>query len=298
MGNWIWYFIILGAFTVVYGCILWFVIPDSPMKAPWLGERDRTLAVERVRDNRTGIMNHQWKWYQFREAILDPQVWLFVVIEFLGDIPSGGVASYGNIVIHGLGYSPIRTTLLQMPLGAIQGFTIILSGLCCRYFKNVRWIVMILTQIPGLVGAVLLYTLPSSHKKSRLASYYVIQTHSINSVMEYAIATSNVAGTTKKTTTSALIFISFCVGQVAAPQLFVDSEAPRYPTAFKAAFSCFALLLVVPVFLMLYLRFMNKKRDRQFGFTNPYAPRAEADTGDEFLDMTDWEQKSKFRYVY
>ena len=92
VGNWIWYFIILGASTIVYGCVLVFVIPDSPMKAPWLSEREHALAVERVRDNRTGIMNHQWKWYQFREALLDPQVWLLVITEFLTDIPSGGVA--------------------------------------------------------------------------------------------------------------------------------------------------------------------------------------------------------------
>ena len=160
---------------------------------------------------------------------------------------------------------------------------------------------MVLTQIPALVGAILLYTLPSSHKKSRLASYYVIQTHSINSVMEYAIATANVAGTTKKTTMTTMIFISFCVGQVAAPQLFVESEAPRYPTAFKAAITCFALLIVVPIAIVLYLRYLNSKRNRHFGFVDPYAPRpAEEDTsrGEEFLDMTDWEQREKFRYVF
>ncbi|KAI0165264.1 major facilitator superfamily transporter allantoate [Hypoxylon sp. FL1284] len=303
VGNWIWYFIIFGAFTVLYGAFLFFFIPDSPMTARWLSDRDRALALARVRQNRTGIMNRKFKWYQVREALLDPQTWMLVIVQFLTNIPSGGVASYGTQVIKGLGYSAIKTTLLQMPLGVIQGATIIAGGIFTRYYKNGRWIVMTLTQVPALVGAVLLYTLPSSRQNSRLAAYYVIQTHSVVSIMEYSMATANVAGTTKKTTTTALIFVAFCVGQVAAPQLFVAKEAPRYPTAFKAAFSCFALLIVIPPLYAFYLHRENKRRDDRFGKVNQdaSATTSEAREGaqpDEFFDLTDREQKEKFRYVY
>ncbi|KAI1382046.1 major facilitator superfamily transporter allantoate [Hypoxylon crocopeplum] len=303
VGNWIWYFIIFGAFTILYGFFLYFYIPDSPMTARWLSDRDRALALARVRLNRTGVMNHNFKWYQAKEALMDPQTWMLVIIQFLTNVPSGGVASFGTQVIKGFGYSAINTTLLQMPLGVIQGFTIIVGGIFTKYYKNGRWIVMVVTQIPALVGAVLLYTLPSSEKNSRLAAYYVIQTHSIVSIMEYSMVTANIAGTTKKTTTTALIFIAFCVGQVAAPQLFVSSESPRYPTAFKAAFSCFALLIVLPPMFMIYLRRENQKRDQEFGKVElePAAAEPAADGGaqpDEFFDLTDREQKEKFRYVY
>ncbi|KAI1385490.1 major facilitator superfamily transporter allantoate [Hypoxylon trugodes] len=303
VGNWIWYFIIFGGFTILYGVFLYFIIPDSPMTARWLSDRDRALALARVRQNRTGIMNRHLKWYQVKEALLDFQTWMLVIIQFLTNVPSGGVASFGTQVIKGFGFSALNTTLLQMPLGLIQGITIILGGLACKYFKNCRWIVMIVTQIPALVGAILLYTLPSSHKNSRLASYYVIQTHSIVTIMEYSMVTANIAGTTKKMTVTALLFIFFCVAQVAAPQLFVSSESPRYPTAFKAAFSCFALLIILPIVLMLYLRWQNQKRDRQYGkvdhddSTDISAVNGD-DQPDEFFDLTDFEQKEKFRYVY
>lgn len=87
VGNWIWYFIIFGAFTILYGFFLLFFIPDSPMTARWLSDRDRALALARVRLNRTGIMNRKFKWYQVREAMLDPQTWMLVVIQFLTNIP-------------------------------------------------------------------------------------------------------------------------------------------------------------------------------------------------------------------
>ncbi|KAI0378796.1 major facilitator superfamily transporter allantoate [Hypomontagnella monticulosa] len=303
VGNWIWYFIIFGAFTILFGVFLFFFIPDSPMTARWFSERDRALALARVRQNRTGIMNHEVKWYQVKEALLDPQTWVLVVIQFLTNIPSGGVASYGTQVIKGFGYSAINTTLLQMPLGVIQGFTIIVGGIFTKYYKNGRWIVMVVTQIPALVGAVLLYTLPSEQKNSRLAAYYIIQTHSIVTIMEFSMVTANIAGTTKKMTSTALIFIAFCVGQVAAPQLFVSSEAPRYPTAFTAAFSCFALLIVIPPIYAFYLRWENKRRDAKFGKVDPNASMAIPETDvsaqpEEFFDLTDREQERVFRYVY
>lgn len=304
VGKWIWYFIIFGAFTIVYGVVLYFVIPSNPMSARWLNPRDRALALARVRDNRTGIINHNWKWYQFRECMLDPQVWMLTVIQFLTNVPSGGVASFGTIVIKGFGFSALNTTLLQMPLGAIQGLTILVTGQICTRWKNMRHVIMITTQIPPIVGAVLLYCLPSSNKGGRLASYYIIQTHSIVSIMSWAMATANIAGTTKKATASAMIFVAFCVGQIAAPQLFVSSESPRYATAFKAAFSCFSLLIVISAALAIYCAWENRRRNKKYGYIDPNlaaAPAGAAPGGeilDEFFDLTDREQEARFRYVW
>jgi ACS family allantoate permease-like MFS transporter len=61
---WRWFFIIYGAITVLWGFVLYMWFPDSPMTARWLSEEDRVLAVERVRENRTGIVNTEWKWEQ------------------------------------------------------------------------------------------------------------------------------------------------------------------------------------------------------------------------------------------
>lgn len=313
VGDWIFYFIIFGAVTIVYGVGLYFVIPSSPMSARWLSDRDRALAVERVRLNRTGIINHHWKWYQFRECLMDVQVWVLVAVQFLTNVPSGGVASFGNIVIKGFGFSSLNTTLLQMPLGVVQGLTILVSGAFCSRFANGRAIVMVVTQIPALIGAVLLYKLPTSSKGGRLAAYYIIQTHSIISIMSWSIFTANIGGTTKKATASALLFVSFCAGQVVAPQLFIAKEAPQYPTAFKASFSCFALLIVLTIGLVLYLAWMNRTHNKEHGFIDPNA-KADSTTGsgvfsglqaagsvnemEEFYDLTDREQAARFRYVW
>lgn len=89
------------------------------------------------------------------------------------------------------------------------------------------------------------------------------------------------------------MYIAFCVGQVAAPQLFISTEAPVYQTAFRAAFVCFAVNIVLSFVLRYYLIWENRRRDQ-------LAAAAEVDGVDnnEFLDRTDKQQKSVFRYRY
>ena len=107
-----------------------------------------------------------------------------------------------------------------------------------------------------------------------------------------SLVSSNFAGYTKKATAGAMMYVAFCVGQVVAPQLFLAKEAPVYETAFRASFICFALCIVFTIALRYYLIWENKRRDRM-----ALAETETAGSNDEFLDMTDKQQKLIFRYV-
>ncbi|OTA59274.1 major facilitator superfamily transporter allantoate [Hypoxylon sp. EC38] len=290
--NWAWFFLIFGAITILYGSFLFYYLPDSPLNARWLSEHDRALAIERVRENRTGVENHVWKWSQFKECMLDVQCWLLVATFFLDDIPAGGVGSFGSIVVKGFGYSPLYSTLLLVPLGVIQAICILFGGFMTKRFKNIRTWLIAGCQVPALIGAVLLYTLPRENQRGLLGSYYVVQTHGIVGTLTMSLVSSNFAGYTKKATASAMMYVAFCVGQVAAPQLFIPSETPAFKTAFLAAFICFALCIIFTIVLRFYLIWENKRRD------NLVLAEGELYVfDDEFLDLTDKQQKVVFRYV-
>ncbi len=140
--NWAWFFLIFGAITIIYGSFMLYYLADSPMNARWLTETEKAMAVERVRANRTSIENHKWKWSQFKECLLDIQCWLLVLTFFLDDIPAGGVASFGSIVVKGFGFDTLYSTLLLVPLGVIQAITILFGGFMTKYFKNIRtWLI-------------------------------------------------------------------------------------------------------------------------------------------------------------
>lgn len=111
-----------------------------------------------------------------------------------------------------------------------------------------------------------------------------------------AIANANCAGYTKKTTLGAIIFIGYCAAQVAGPQVFQPKEAPVYRSAFLSNFICFALMIVFLWVFQIYLMWQNWRRDKLVAAEGLDPVNQDYDEG--FHDLTDWEQKKTFRYVY
>jgi ACS family allantoate permease-like MFS transporter len=95
-------FVSTGVFTIVIGIVFLFVMPDSQLNARWLSDNDKRLAVERVRINEQGIGNKHFKWYQFKEAMLDPMTWAFAFFALASGIPIGGVTNFFSQLVSSL----------------------------------------------------------------------------------------------------------------------------------------------------------------------------------------------------
>ncbi len=46
------------------------------------------MAVERLRENQTGVENKHFKWYQVREVFTDIKTYLFFCLGVVGNIPN------------------------------------------------------------------------------------------------------------------------------------------------------------------------------------------------------------------
>jgi hypothetical protein len=68
-----------GAVTVLYGA-LFLSFPNSPAQAWWFTDEEKRVAVERLRMSQTGVRCQKIKWPQFREACLDPKVWIIAIM--------------------------------------------------------------------------------------------------------------------------------------------------------------------------------------------------------------------------
>ncbi len=56
--------------------------PHASVVRSW-SEQDKTLLVERVRENDQGIKNPKWNHSQFKEAMRDPFMWQLFSLTFL-----------------------------------------------------------------------------------------------------------------------------------------------------------------------------------------------------------------------
>ena len=86
-------FLVIGLITVFVGAIVILLLPDNPMSSR-LSHSEKVMAVERLRENNTGIENKHFKFYQVRECLTDPQVWLLFFIITSASIPNGAVSSF------------------------------------------------------------------------------------------------------------------------------------------------------------------------------------------------------------
>lgn len=72
-------FLFCGLLTVAYSFVVLFLMPDSPMEAKYLTEREKVIAVERLRANQMGIATREWRWDHVWETLLDLKTWCWFV---------------------------------------------------------------------------------------------------------------------------------------------------------------------------------------------------------------------------
>ncbi|KAI1338203.1 allantoate permease [Xylariaceae sp. FL0016] len=280
-------FLLFGLITVVVGILVMVFLPDSPMTSR-LTREEKLWAIERVRENQTGIENKHFKAYQVVECFLDPQSWLLALITITSNIPNGAVSSFQATIIKGFGYTSKQTALLSIPSGVVSCVSVISAGLCSARF-NVRGPVIVVTLLlGGVLGGCLLAFSPADSKGALLAGNYLTNVVGSSLPMLYSFAAANYAGHTKKVTMNALMLISFCIGNIIGPLTFRDGDAPDYVPAKIAIVVSTSVACVLTGLLMGYYVWENRRRDRRHVGLDHMA-------NSEFMDLTDRENK-EFRY--
>lgn len=185
-------FLVVGLFTMVIGALVIWLLPDNPMSSR-LSHAEKVVAIERVRENHTGIENKILKPSQIAECLRDPQVLLLSLITIAASVPNGAVSSFQSIVISSFGFSDEQVTLLQIPSGAIA----VLSVLCATWLAgkfNARGLNIIAwSAIGGLVGGSLLAFLPENNKAGKLVGNYLCQVVGAFLPCAYSFAGGNFA---------------------------------------------------------------------------------------------------------
>lgn len=152
-------------------------MPDNQLNARFLTKEERVLAVQRIKVNDQGIGNKHFKWYQVKEALLDPAVWGFVFYALVADIPNGGISNFFSQLIVSFGYTPQQSLLYGTPGGAVE----VVALLLCGYLGD-RMGSRILVCLPGLVvatiGVIMIVAIPLDKPAGRLAGYYLTQVNS------------------------------------------------------------------------------------------------------------------------
>ncbi|RAK81002.1 putative MFS allantoate transporter [Aspergillus fijiensis CBS 313.89] len=294
--SWKYEFIVIGCLCSTWGLVMFFLLPDSPVTAPLLSKRERRIAVERLRENQTGVENKHIKLHQIREAFLDYKLYFFFALGLVCNIPNGGISNFGTLIIKGFGFSTLVTTLMQIPYGVL----IALSILTCVYlndrFENRRCLFIVIFLLPNIAGAFGLRFVPQDQKVGRLICYYLTGPYNAAFVLVLSMQIANTAGHTKKVVTNAVLFLGYCTGNIAGPFFYKTNQAPTYELGIWSMIVCHLLEVVLITTLGFLLRWENQRRDRIQSQTEGGLEGRDLDST-AFMDLTDRENLN-FRYIY
>lgn len=202
------------------------------------------------------------------------------------------MTNFKNVILQGFGLSTEMSLLYGAPNGAVQVVGTLLICYLADLTKNRLYLSVISLIIP-VIGFVLLVTLPQHNLNGNLAAFYITSTAAAAFTLVLSMISSNVAGQTKKTTVSAMMFIGYCVGNLIGPQIIHLEDAPKYLTC-KIVICVLYGFCICQLLAMRWLYvFRNNKKEKYMRESGSGYVHLE---NQEFLDLTDIENP-EFRYV-
>lgn len=162
-----------------------------------LSHQEKIWAIERLRENQTGIENKHFKSNQVAECFMDPQTWLLSLITISSSVPNGAVSSFQATLIKGFGYDSKQTALLQIPGGACSVVSILIATYLAGKFDQ-RGLNVVTLLIPGILGGALMAFLPEDNKAGKLIGNYLTNCIGASLPLMYSWVGANYAGHTKK----------------------------------------------------------------------------------------------------
>lgn len=166
-------FMFCGLLTVLFGVVVGVLMPDSPMEAKYLNEREKIIAVERLRANQMGVASHTWRWEHLWETLLDLKTWCWFINIIAISIASGGISTFGSLIVQSFGYTSFQTILFNIPFGVVQIVAIIGSGWLATRTQRKGLVIAGICVLPA-IGTILMLTVPRRYKGVLLFGYYLV----------------------------------------------------------------------------------------------------------------------------
>lgn len=192
-------FLFCGLVTIVSAPFVYWKLDNDIPSARFLTEEEKPKAIERLRANQTGTGTRDFKWGHIWELALEPKTYLWIGLALLNNAGASVTNTFGPLILEGLGFDPYKTSLLNIPFGAVQWIIIMLASWAAQRLK-IKSAVLVALTLPVIAGLAMLYAIPhtKSHEGSLLGGYYLLAFLFGGNPIIVAWIVANTGGTTKK----------------------------------------------------------------------------------------------------
>ncbi|KAM3479239.1 hypothetical protein MY8738_005529 [Beauveria namnaoensis] len=255
-------FLVEGLATVIFGSIIWFVLPDFPETASWLTEREKKFIQARLPANAPRATEANFNLSEIFASLRDKRLWLFTLIWATFTVGTQGVTFYQSTVIADLGFSTIaQAQLLNLPITVTALLIIAVTGI----MADRRNIPRPLYPLTFLVIIIICYGVFVAHPSSA-AIYAVTLIGNAVTAAWFPVMWPWRVQTTSHATGSAFS-IGFVnsygqIGGALGPQIFRSRYGPRYTVPFCVAMGLVGACIILTTVTWWVTRFTESETRR------------------------------------
>ncbi|KAG8992358.1 hypothetical protein FRB94_011696 [Tulasnella sp. JGI-2019a] len=258
-GQWRAIFLVEGLITIALGIAAFFLLPASPEKTPFLSDRERVIATERLRVetaglNRTEKTDKKLVWRAFTSV----NNWLCGLGFLLCNIPTQGISLFMPTLLHGMGYSPIQSQLRSVPPYVVAcTWSVFVAYSSYRTGRRGMWV--LISAPIGLAGAAIL--VGTGHKQTDYAGLFLLAIGVFPlGPLFLTWANNNAAPHTTRAVSSAMVVSIGTMGPIVSSWVYLPMDEPRYIKGNSVLIGSFAGLIISTCCLILYNIHENKAR--------------------------------------
>jgi len=287
--GWRWIFILEGILTFVVAVWAFWAMSDYPGTAKFLTDGERVEVLERLKLDRSSLAD-EFDMRYFWQALKDWKIWVHMVIT-IGVYT--GLYSYSLFlptIVRGLGtYDNNESQLMTVPPYIAACICCITAGWWADR-KGQRGIIMMVFMGVAIIGLILLMT--TEAPGARYTGCFLMACGIYPNVPQGVAWNGNNIGGSLKRGVGIAMHVGFGnLGGAIGSYLFLPKDAPRYIPGFSTLLACQAMALILSLFMHIYLKRENARRDRE------YKPPSEYTEEERFAEREKGDNASFFRYT-
>merc|ERR1712000_501543 len=288
LGGWAWIFILEGIITFIVAIVAYFVMQDYPSTAKFLTEPERKEVTRRLVQDRNALAD-EFDMKYFRQAMKDWKIWVHMFITIGCYTPLYSISLFLPTIVRTLGYTNETAQLMTVPPYVVACICCITGGWLVDRMQT-RGVFMIGFFVTALVGLIMLISSDSPGVKY-VGCFFFASGIYPNVPQGVAWNGNNIGGSVKRGVGIAMHVGWGNLGGAVAGFVVRADEKPHYFSGHLILLGTTTMSCVLSIFMTLYLRRENKRRDAVHKAPSAY-------TRDEMLlEKDSGDNATFFRYT-
>lgn len=248
--------------TVALGIVTKWWLVDWPETAKFLTEDERALLIARLSaDTGDAVMNRMDK-RAAKRIFSDPKIYLGTLMYF-GIVNTGYAGSYFvPTIIRELGFTSAQAQVRSIPIFVVATITAIIAAYITDRVRHRYWF-CIFGLVVASVGYIMLlaqHNLPVGVKY--FALFLIVPGGYITQPIVLVWMSNLVSGHYKRSVSSAMQVGFGNAGGIVASNVFLASQAPRYPVGYGVSLGMLWICGIACTALFFLVKRENRKRER------------------------------------